>query len=130
MSVQATEADMNMADAVVDSLQREYGQEVWITGGHRAGIALRELIAQATATAREEGLNRAKELAALREEALSPLGEEAASWRYGNFVAHKCQLPNADDCPGCAASKRRAAASEAVDKNLIARAAVEKARGS
>lgn len=35
-----------VADQLVNSVQREYGQEVWITDGHDAGVALRVLIAK------------------------------------------------------------------------------------
>ncbi|NBW11565.1 MAG: hypothetical protein EBR82_26400 [Caulobacteraceae bacterium] len=54
---------------------------------------------------------------------------EVRAWRYGNFVTHQCQLPNAGSCSGCEASNRRAAATAATDSDPVLRAMVEKGGG-
>lgn len=44
-----------IADEICEKVQAEYGQEVWITGGHNAGMDFRELIAAAIARERQKG---------------------------------------------------------------------------
>jgi hypothetical protein len=47
--------DRDKAESIMATCQSEYGQEVWITDGHAAGMDLRDAIALALAQARDAG---------------------------------------------------------------------------